>query len=176
MAPKGDEEGIPAIAIDMSGLRVRKQQRHIDNQIHLYSGSKSDLFFLIHFLAVIYLSRRMRTWRGRSWCWTRLNDSVAGSLWCHRMWCEGIPNLTLRLSPTCSTNTLLWKNRRIRTSTGAPLKVGAISVNLEKFPREFYSSTPCNYVLSSGETREERTFRNWMNSLGVNPRVNHLYT
>lgn len=26
-----------------------------------------------------------------------------------------------------------------------------------------------------GETREERTFRNWMNSLGVNPRVNHLY-
>uniref|UniRef100_A0A452UQX1 Lymphocyte cytosolic protein 1 n=1 Tax=Ursus maritimus TaxID=29073 RepID=A0A452UQX1_URSMA len=27
-----------------------------------------------------------------------------------------------------------------------------------------------------GETREERTFRNWMNSLGVNPRVNHLYS
>ncbi|XP_061090281.1 plastin-3 isoform X1 [Conger conger] len=26
-----------------------------------------------------------------------------------------------------------------------------------------------------GETREERTFRNWMNSLGVNPHVNHLY-
>lgn len=26
-----------------------------------------------------------------------------------------------------------------------------------------------------GETREERTFRNWMNSLGVNPSVNHLY-
>lgn len=26
-----------------------------------------------------------------------------------------------------------------------------------------------------GETREERTFRNWMNSLGVTPRVNHLY-
>lgn len=25
------------------------------------------------------------------------------------------------------------------------------------------------------ETREERTFRNWMNSLGVNPHVNHLY-
>ncbi|ELK11293.1 Plastin-2 [Pteropus alecto] len=27
-----------------------------------------------------------------------------------------------------------------------------------------------------GETREERTFRNWMNSLGINPRVNHLYS
>lgn len=25
------------------------------------------------------------------------------------------------------------------------------------------------------ETREEKTFRNWMNSLGVNPHVNHLY-
>ncbi|KAM4621789.1 plastin-3-like [Polymixia lowei] len=25
------------------------------------------------------------------------------------------------------------------------------------------------------ETREERTFRNWMNSLGVNPYVNHIY-
>ncbi|OCT80914.1 plastin-1 [Xenopus laevis] len=27
-----------------------------------------------------------------------------------------------------------------------------------------------------GETSEERTFRNWMNSLGVNPYVNHLYS
>ncbi|XP_075873776.1 plastin-1 [Nelusetta ayraudi] len=26
-----------------------------------------------------------------------------------------------------------------------------------------------------GETKEERTFRNWMNSLGVSPHVNHLY-
>ncbi|XP_056420778.1 plastin-1 [Hyla sarda] len=27
-----------------------------------------------------------------------------------------------------------------------------------------------------GETNEERTFRNWINSLGVNPYVNHLYS
>ncbi|XP_065125464.1 plastin-1 isoform X2 [Paramisgurnus dabryanus] len=27
-----------------------------------------------------------------------------------------------------------------------------------------------------GETREDRTFRNWMNSLGVTPYVNHLYS
>ncbi|KAM4041289.1 plastin-1 isoform 1-T3 [Anomaloglossus baeobatrachus] len=27
-----------------------------------------------------------------------------------------------------------------------------------------------------GETNEERTFRNWMNSLGVNPHVNHMYS
>ncbi|TWW71858.1 Plastin-1 [Takifugu flavidus] len=26
-----------------------------------------------------------------------------------------------------------------------------------------------------GETREEKTYRNWMNSLGVSPHVNHLY-
>ncbi|XP_051791401.1 plastin-3 isoform X5 [Erpetoichthys calabaricus] len=32
-----------------------------------------------------------------------------------------------------------------------------------------------DWKLLEGETREERTFRNWMNSLGVNPHVNHLY-
>ena len=26
------------------------------------------------------------------------------------------------------------------------------------------------------ETREEKMYRNWMNSLGVKPRVNHLYS
>ena len=26
------------------------------------------------------------------------------------------------------------------------------------------------------ETREEKMYRNWMNSLGVSPRVNHLYS
>ncbi|XP_048844394.1 plastin-1 isoform X2 [Brienomyrus brachyistius] len=30
-------------------------------------------------------------------------------------------------------------------------------------------------TLLEGESREERTFRNWMNSLGVTPYVNHLY-
>lgn len=28
---------------------------------------------------------------------------------------------------------------------------------------------------SPGENREERTFRNWMNSLGVSPHVHHIY-
>uniref|UniRef100_A0A8C1UHJ6 Plastin 1 (I isoform) n=1 Tax=Cyprinus carpio TaxID=7962 RepID=A0A8C1UHJ6_CYPCA len=31
-------------------------------------------------------------------------------------------------------------------------------------------------VPNMGETRETRTFRNWMNSLGVSPHVNHLYS
>lgn len=26
------------------------------------------------------------------------------------------------------------------------------------------------------ETREEKTFRNWMNSMGVRPHINYLYT
>ncbi|NXE03846.1 PLSI protein, partial [Lophotis ruficrista] len=30
--------------------------------------------------------------------------------------------------------------------------------------------------LLEGESKEERTFRNWMNSLGVSPYVNHLYS
>ncbi|XP_056395046.1 plastin-3 [Hyla sarda] len=33
-----------------------------------------------------------------------------------------------------------------------------------------------DWSLLEGETREERTFRNWMNSLGVNPHVNHMYS
>uniref|UniRef100_UPI00358F2CB9 plastin-2-like n=1 Tax=Myxine glutinosa TaxID=7769 RepID=UPI00358F2CB9 len=33
-----------------------------------------------------------------------------------------------------------------------------------------------DWSLLEGESREERTFRNWMNSLGVNPFVNHLYS
>ncbi|KAJ3588827.1 hypothetical protein NHX12_009681 [Muraenolepis orangiensis] len=33
-----------------------------------------------------------------------------------------------------------------------------------------------DWGLLEGETREERTFRNWMNSLGVSPNVNHLYS
>ncbi|XP_032836204.2 plastin-3-like [Petromyzon marinus] len=33
-----------------------------------------------------------------------------------------------------------------------------------------------DWTLLEGETREERTFRNWMNSQGVNPYVNHLYS
>lgn len=35
--------------------------------------------------------------------------------------------------------------------------------------------TDSRFFCGPGETREERTFRNWMNSLGVNPHVNHLY-
>uniref|UniRef100_A0A671NHJ7 Plastin-1-like n=1 Tax=Sinocyclocheilus anshuiensis TaxID=1608454 RepID=A0A671NHJ7_9TELE len=37
------------------------------------------------------------------------------------------------------------------------------------------ASNGIDYTIA-GETREDRTFRNWMNSLGVAPHVNHLYS
>jgi plastin-3 len=37
-------------------------------------------------------------------------------------------------------------------------------------------SLPTETVEIVDETREEKTYRNWMNSLAVSPRVNHLYT
>ncbi|KAK7162645.1 hypothetical protein R3I93_006857 [Phoxinus phoxinus] len=37
------------------------------------------------------------------------------------------------------------------------------------------TSNGIDYAIE-GETREDRTFRNWMNSLGVSPHVNHLYS
>ncbi|KAE8277280.1 Plastin-2 L-plastin Lymphocyte cytosolic plastin 1 [Larimichthys crocea] len=87
VAPKGDEEGIPPIAIDMSGIR-----------------EKEDL--------------------KRAECmWIRPTGSAADS--------------------------------------STPLKKP--------------ENQDIDWSSIEGETREERTFRNWMNSLGVNPRVNHLY-
>jgi plastin-2 len=35
---------------------------------------------------------------------------------------------------------------------------------------------PDEELIEIEETREEKTFRNWMNSLGVSPHVNHLYS
>ncbi|XP_015268956.1 PREDICTED: plastin-1 [Gekko japonicus] len=37
-------------------------------------------------------------------------------------------------------------------------------------------STSYDVNLLEGESKEERTFRNWMNSLGVTPYINHLYS
>ena len=42
------------------------------------------------------------------------------------------------------------------------------------FMVEFYKST-ISVDLGPQETREEKTYRNWMNSMGVQPYVNYLY-
>ncbi|KAI4804171.1 hypothetical protein KUCAC02_025808 [Chaenocephalus aceratus] len=53
-------------------------------------------------------------------------------------------------SPTCSTCTLLQKNTHLNGNGIDPADIAT-------------------------ETNEDKTFRNWMNSLGVSPYVNHLY-
>ncbi|CAL9707471.1 unnamed protein product [Knipowitschia caucasica] len=59
------------------------------------------------------------------------------------------------------------------TAGNAKLNMAFVATLFNKYPA---LTKPENqdFHLES-ETREERTFRNWMNSLGVNPYVNHLY-
>ncbi|KAF3827194.1 hypothetical protein GH733_002680, partial [Mirounga leonina] len=42
--------------------------------------------------------------------------------------------------------------------------------------KNFSQDIKYELVSTLGESKEERTFRNWMNSLGVNPYINHLYS
>uniref|UniRef100_A0A2K5R5C6 Calponin-homology (CH) domain-containing protein n=1 Tax=Cebus imitator TaxID=2715852 RepID=A0A2K5R5C6_CEBIM len=68
--------------------------------------------------------------------------------------------------------------------TPADVVSGNLKLNLA-FVANLFNTYPClhkpnnndiNMNLLEGESKEERTFRNWMNSLGVNPYVNHLYS
>uniref|UniRef100_A0A3P8ZHY1 Plastin-3 n=1 Tax=Esox lucius TaxID=8010 RepID=A0A3P8ZHY1_ESOLU len=67
--------------------------------------------------------------------------------------------------------------------TAADVVSGNSKLNLA-FVANLFNKYPCltkpegqdlDWGKVEGETREERTFRNWMNSLGVNPHVNHIY-
>lgn len=59
-------------------------------------------------------------------------------------------------------------------SGNAKLNMAFVATLFNKYPA---LQKPDNQdVIVESETREERTFRNWMNSLGVNPHVNHLYS
>ncbi|KAK7895601.1 hypothetical protein WMY93_020926 [Mugilogobius chulae] len=58
-------------------------------------------------------------------------------------------------------------------SGNAKLNMAFVATLFNKYPA---LTKPENQEFNlESETREERTFRNWMNSLGVNPHVNHLY-
>ncbi|KAJ0050154.1 hypothetical protein NL108_013173 [Boleophthalmus pectinirostris] len=58
-------------------------------------------------------------------------------------------------------------------SGNAKLNMAFVATLFNKYPA---LTKPENQDFNlESETREERTFRNWMNSLGVNPHVNHLY-
>ncbi|XP_019731332.1 plastin-2 isoform X2 [Hippocampus comes] len=112
VAPKGDEEGIPPITIDMSGLREKDGVQRAELML-----DQADKLGCRQFVTA--------------------TDVVRGN-----------PKLNL-----------------------------AFVANL--FNRYPALKKPENQDIDwssiEGETREERTFRNWINSLGVNPRVNHLY-
>uniref|UniRef100_A0AAR2JCN9 Lymphocyte cytosolic plastin 1 n=1 Tax=Pygocentrus nattereri TaxID=42514 RepID=A0AAR2JCN9_PYGNA len=112
VAPKGDEEGIPPIVIDLSGLREKDDLKRAECML-----DQADRLGCRQFVMP--------------------PDVVRGN-----------PKLNL-----------------------------AFVANLfNKYPAlKKPENQDIDWSSIEGETREERTFRNWMNSLGVNPRVNHLY-
>ncbi|XP_075706343.1 plastin-2 [Rhinoderma darwinii] len=113
IAPKGDEEGIPAVVIDMNGLREKEDLKRAECVL-----VQADRLGCRQFVTA--------------------TDVVRGN-----------PKLNL-----------------------------AFIANLfNKYPAlQKPENQDIDWSSLEGETREERTFRNWMNSLGVNPRVNHLYS
>ncbi|XP_063808883.1 plastin-2 [Pseudophryne corroboree] len=113
IAPKGEEEGIPAVAIDMAGLREKEDLKRAECML-----VQADRLGCRQFVTA--------------------TDVVRGN-----------PKLNL-----------------------------AFIANLfNKYPAlQKPENQDIDWSSLEGETREERTFRNWMNSLGVNPRVNHLYS
>uniref|UniRef100_A0A672Q2K1 Plastin-2-like n=1 Tax=Sinocyclocheilus grahami TaxID=75366 RepID=A0A672Q2K1_SINGR len=113
VAPKGDEEGVPAIPIDMSGIREKDELKRAETMLE-----QAERLGCRQFVTA--------------------TDVVRGN-----------PKLNL-----------------------------AYVANLfNKYPAlKKPENQDIDWSSIEGEsTREERTFRNWMNSLGVNPRVNHLY-
>nr|XP_014354252.1 PREDICTED: plastin-2 [Latimeria chalumnae] len=112
VAPKGDEEGIPPIAIDMTGLREKEDVKRAESMLVQADKLGCRQFVTAH-------------------------DVVNGN---------------------------------------SKLNLAFIANLFNKYPAlQKPENQDIDWSLLEGETREERTFRNWMNSLGVNPRVNHLY-
>ncbi|XP_068136881.1 plastin-1 [Hyperolius riggenbachi] len=60
--------------------------------------------------------------------------------------------------------------------SGNPKLNLAFVANLFNMYPALHKTNGYDFNAIEGETNEERTFRNWMNSLGVNPHVNHLYS
>ncbi|NXT15259.1 PLSL protein, partial [Prunella fulvescens] len=113
VAPKGDEEGIPAITIDMSGLKEKDDVQRAECMLQ-----QAERLGCRQFVTA--------------------TDVVRGN-----------PKLNLAFIAN-----LFNKYPALHKPEKQDVDWGSIE----------------------GETREERTFRNWMNSLGVNPHVNHLYS
>ena len=56
------------------------------------------------------------------------------------------------------------------------LNLAFVANLFNNYPGLVVTDEPAPVIEIVEETREEKTFRNWMNSLGVSPYVNHLYT
>uniref|UniRef100_UPI00398F7DAC plastin-1-like n=1 Tax=Pristiophorus japonicus TaxID=55135 RepID=UPI00398F7DAC len=56
------------------------------------------------------------------------------------------------------------------------LNLAFVANLFNKYPALLKPNKDYDLTLLEGESREERTFRNWMNSQGVSPFVNHLYS
>lgn len=112
VAPKGDEEGVPAIVVDMSGIREKDDLQRAEAMLEQAERLGCRQFVMPA-------------------------DVVRGN-----------PKLNLAFVAN-----LFNKHPALKKPENQDIDWSSIE----------------------GETREERTFRNWMNSLGVNPRVNHLY-
>ncbi|XP_067851144.1 plastin-1-like [Heptranchias perlo] len=56
------------------------------------------------------------------------------------------------------------------------LNLAFVANLFNKYPALHKPNKEYDLTLLEGESREERTFRNWMNSQGVSPFVNHLYS
>uniref|UniRef100_A0A673C8S7 Plastin 1 (I isoform) n=1 Tax=Sphaeramia orbicularis TaxID=375764 RepID=A0A673C8S7_9TELE len=61
------------------------------------------------------------------------------------------------------------------TSGNSKLNLAFVANLFNMHPGLFMSQNVNIQCVYAGETREEKTFRNWINSLGVSPYVNHLY-
>uniref|UniRef100_A0A8C7THN9 Lymphocyte cytosolic protein 1 (L-plastin) n=1 Tax=Oncorhynchus mykiss TaxID=8022 RepID=A0A8C7THN9_ONCMY len=121
VAPKGDEEGIPPIAIDISGIREKEDIKRAECMLE-----QADRLGCRQFVTA--------------------TDVVRGNPKLNLAYIANLFNKYPALKKPENQDIDWSLNQCVMLSRPLP-----------------------------GETREERTFRNWMNSLGVNPRVNHLY-
>ncbi|XP_074047253.1 plastin-1 [Macrotis lagotis] len=103
------------------------------------------------------------------------------------------PSVTIDLSGLNEKNDLKRANLMLQEAeklgcrqfvAPADVVAGNPKLNLA-FVANLFNTYPCLHKpenndidmnLIEGESKEERTFRNWMNSLGVNPYINHLYS
>ncbi|KAI1241861.1 Plastin-2 [Lamprotornis superbus] len=131
VAPKGDEEGIPAITIDMSGLREKDDVQRAECMLQ-----QAERLGCRQFVTA--------------------TDVVRGNPKLNLAFIANLFNKYPALHKP-ENQDIDWSSIEGQENANIARPLIDVSVVL-------------------GETREERTFRNWMNSLGVNPRVNHLYS